>query len=99
MTKFDFSRSAVIFNHINVKLVNCQPSTVNRQLSTVNMIYLKLVLVALFWGGTFIATRIAAQTFEPFMGASIRYIIASVFLFPLAWIANLDFLKLISPLF
>ena len=57
------------------------------------MIYLKLVLVALFWGGTFIATRIAAQTFEPFMGASIRYIIASVFLLPLAWISNRDFLK------
>jgi drug/metabolite transporter (DMT)-like permease len=49
------------------------------------MIYFKLVLVALFWGGTFIATRIAAQTFEPFMGASIRYIIASLFLVPLAW--------------
>jgi drug/metabolite transporter (DMT)-like permease len=49
------------------------------------LIYLKLVLVALFWGGTFIATRIAAQTFEPFMGASIRYIIASLFLIPLAW--------------
>jgi drug/metabolite transporter (DMT)-like permease len=42
-------------------------------------------LVALFWGGTFIATRIAAQTFEPFMGASVRYIIACLFLVPLAW--------------
>jgi drug/metabolite transporter (DMT)-like permease len=49
------------------------------------MIYFKLILVALFWGGTFIATRIAAQTFEPFMGASIRYVIASLFLIPLAW--------------
>jgi drug/metabolite transporter (DMT)-like permease len=57
------------------------------------MIYLKLVLVALFWGGTFIATRIAAQTFEPFMGASIRYIIASIFLLPLAWVTKRDFLK------
>jgi len=49
------------------------------------LIYVKLLLVALFWGGTFIATRIAAQTFEPFMGASIRYLIACLFLIPLAW--------------
>ena len=57
------------------------------------MIYVKLILVALFWGGTFIATRIAAQTFEPFMGASLRYIIACVFLLPLAWKTNRDFLR------
>ncbi len=63
------------------------------------MIYLKLILVALFWGGTFIATRIAAQTFEPFMGASIRYIIASVFLIPIAWITKRDFLKVTSKQF
>jgi drug/metabolite transporter (DMT)-like permease len=56
------------------------------------LIYVKLILVALFWGGTFIATRIAAQTFEPFMGASIRYIIACIFLLPLAWKTNRDFL-------
>ena len=57
------------------------------------MIYLKLILVALFWGGTFIATRIAAQTFEPFMGASFRYIIASIILIPMAWKTNRNFLK------
>jgi drug/metabolite transporter (DMT)-like permease len=57
------------------------------------MVYLKLILVALFWGGTFIATRIAAQTFDPFMGASLRYIIASVFLLPMAWFTRHDFLK------
>ncbi|MGL6266451.1 MAG: DMT family transporter [Chitinophagaceae bacterium] len=57
------------------------------------MIYLKLILVALFWGGTFIATRIAAQTFEPFMGASFRYIIASIILIPLAWKTNRNFLQ------
>jgi drug/metabolite transporter (DMT)-like permease len=58
------------------------------------MVYLKLILVALFWGGTFIATRIAAQTFEPFMGASLRYIIASIILIPLAWKTNRNFLKI-----
>jgi len=57
------------------------------------MIYLKLILVALFWGGTFIATRIAAQTFEPFLGASFRYIIASIILIPMAWKTNRNFLK------
>jgi drug/metabolite transporter (DMT)-like permease len=46
--------------------------------------YFKLILVALFWGGTFIATRIAAQTFEPFTGASIRYLIACLLLIPIA---------------
>ena len=47
-------------------------------------IYLKLVLVSLFWGGTFISTRIAAQSFGPFTGAGIRYSIALVFFLPLA---------------
>jgi drug/metabolite transporter (DMT)-like permease len=52
------------------------------------IIYFKLILVTLFWGGTFISTRIAAQTFGPFTGASIRYSIALVFLLPLAWKQN-----------
>ena len=50
--------------------------------------YIKLVLVCLFWGGTFISTRIAAQTFGPFTGASIRYSIALIFLLPMAWKQN-----------
>lgn len=56
------------------------------------MIYVKLILVALFWGGTFIATRIAAQSFGPFMGASARYIIASLLLMPLAYLVDKKFL-------
>jgi drug/metabolite transporter (DMT)-like permease len=58
------------------------------------LIYIKLTLVALFWGGTFIATRIAAQTFEPFLGATLRYAIASLFLLPIAWKANTHFFSL-----
>ena len=58
------------------------------------MIYFKLVLVALFWGGTLIATRIAAQTFGPFWGASLRYIIALFFLIPLALYYRRDFFKI-----
>ncbi len=35
------------------------------------------------WGGTFIATKMASQVFEPFTGASFRYAIALVFMIPL----------------
>jgi len=49
------------------------------------LVYLKLVMTAMFWGGTFISTRIASQTFGPFTGASLRYGIALVFLLPLAF--------------
>ncbi len=35
------------------------------------------------WGGTFIATRMASQVFEPFTGASFRYLFALVFMIPL----------------
>jgi drug/metabolite transporter (DMT)-like permease len=51
-------------------------------------VYLKLVMTAMFWGGTFIATRIAAQTFGPFTGAGYRYAFALVFLLPLAFRQN-----------
>ena len=43
-------------------------------------------MVALIWAGTFIATRIAAQVFGPFTGASFRYIVALIFMIPLALI-------------
>lgn len=48
----------------------------------------------MFWGGTFIATRIAAQTFGPFTGAGIRYIFALVLLLPLAFRQNRQMLKI-----
>jgi drug/metabolite transporter (DMT)-like permease len=47
------------------------------------VIYIKLILVAIMWGGTFIATRMASQVFEPFTGASFRYLFALVFMIPL----------------
>jgi drug/metabolite transporter (DMT)-like permease len=56
--------------------------------SSLRITYLKLILVSLCWGGTFIATRIASQTFGPFTGAGIRYAIALVFLLPMAWRQN-----------
>ena len=39
--------------------------------------------MALMWGGTFIATRMAAQTFGSFTGATLRYVFALIFLIPM----------------
>ncbi len=43
-------------------------------------IYLKLLLTAIFWGGTFIAGRVVAKNVEPFSAAFLRFAIASVLL-------------------
>jgi len=47
------------------------------------MIYLKLFLTAVFWGGTFIAGRVLAQEVEPWSGSFLRFLVASVCMFPL----------------
>jgi drug/metabolite transporter (DMT)-like permease len=47
--------------------------------------YLKLLLTAVFWGGTFVAGRSLAQNVGPFSAAFFRFAIASVFLVFLAW--------------
>jgi drug/metabolite transporter (DMT)-like permease len=39
--------------------------------------YLKLLLMALFWGGTFIAGRVLAQSVGPYSGAFLRFAVAS----------------------
>jgi drug/metabolite transporter (DMT)-like permease len=51
-----------------------------------NVIYIKLLLMSLLWGGTFLATRVASQFVTPFQGAFLRFLIAAtglviVFLF------------------
>ncbi|RLA90809.1 MAG: EamA family transporter [Deltaproteobacteria bacterium] len=48
--------------------------------SSKGFIYLKLVLTAFFWGGTFIAGRITAQDVDPFSASFLRFAIASIFL-------------------
>ena len=50
------------------------------------MTYVKLVLTTLFWGGTFIAGRIAAQQIGPLSGALGRFVAASAALLTLLWI-------------
>jgi drug/metabolite transporter (DMT)-like permease len=49
------------------------------------MIYLKLLLTAVFWGGTFIAGRILAQEVQPWSGSFLRFLVASVCMIPLVW--------------
>jgi drug/metabolite transporter (DMT)-like permease len=44
------------------------------------VVYLKLLLTALFWGGTFIAGKLIAQSVNPFSAAFLRFCIASCLL-------------------
>ena len=44
------------------------------------VVYIKLFLTAVLWGGTFIAARVVAQHVGPFSAAFLRFAIASVFL-------------------
>ena len=47
---------------------------------TAMITYIKLLLMAVFWGGTFVAGRSLAQTVGPFAAAFFRFAIASIFL-------------------
>jgi drug/metabolite transporter (DMT)-like permease len=44
------------------------------------LVYVKLLLTAVFWGGTFIAGRVVARDVDPFSAAFLRFAIASVIL-------------------
>ncbi len=47
------------------------------------MVYVKLLLTALLWGGTFVAARIVAQQADPLSASFLRFFIASFFLYVL----------------
>ncbi|MCG6892933.1 MAG: DMT family transporter [Desulfobacteraceae bacterium] len=49
------------------------------------MIYLKLFLTAVFWGGTFIAGRSLGGHVDPFSAAFFRFVIASICLVAVTW--------------
>lgn len=49
------------------------------------VIYLKLVLTAIFWGGNFVAARIVAQQVGPFSANFVRFFVASAFLLAFVW--------------
>lgn len=56
------------------------------QMNTVPFsVYLKLICVALFWGGTFIAGRIVSTEIPHMIAAAGRFLVACVFLLLLAW--------------
>jgi drug/metabolite transporter (DMT)-like permease len=53
---------------------------------------LKLVLVMLFWGATFVSGRVLAQSYHPYAIAFMRFLVAVLFLFPiLAYRKNENF--------
>ena len=47
------------------------------------IVYVKLMGMAFFWGGTFIAGRVIARDVGPFAAAFLRFLVASAFLFVL----------------
>ncbi len=49
------------------------------------IVYLKLLLTAVFWGGTFVAGRSLAQNVGPYSAAFLRFAVASAFLVFLVW--------------
>lgn len=49
------------------------------------VLYGKLVLTAMFWGGTFVAGRAVAPQIDPFSAAFLRFAVASFFLLAFLW--------------
>ncbi|MBN2539380.1 MAG: DMT family transporter [Deltaproteobacteria bacterium] len=44
------------------------------------IVYVKLLFMAIFWGGTFIAARVVSQSVDPFSASFLRFAVASIFL-------------------
>lgn len=59
-----------------------------------SMVYAKLLLTAVFWGGTFIAGRHVSRTLDPFTIAFLRFATASVLLLSLTWARERRFPRL-----
>ncbi|AXA93300.1 DMT family transporter [Massilia sp. YMA4] len=53
--------------------------------ATSPLVYIKLVFVTLFWGGTFIAGRIVAHALPVMTAAALRFAVASALLLLVAW--------------
>ena len=49
------------------------------------MVYLKLLLTAFFWGGTFVAGRILGENVGPFSAAFLRFAVAAILLAAIVW--------------
>ena len=50
------------------------------------MVYVRLLLTAVFWGGTFVAGRVLVLEMQPFAAAFWRFLIASLTLLPLLYL-------------
>ena len=58
------------------------------------ILYVKLLLTAVFWGGTFVAARVVAQHVGPFSGSFLRFAVASLFLVALIYLKEGEFPRL-----
>lgn len=58
-----------------------RPATRNAAL----VAWVALVVVWIVWGSTYLAIRVGVRTLPPFTMAAIRYLIAGLLLFPVAW--------------
>lgn len=70
------------------------PSPIKAQRHRPNLIYLKLVLTMVIWGGTFIAGRMAVRESGVFSIAFLRFAIAALFLFGISLHQGQGFPKL-----
>ena len=75
---------------IELRKTNHDSRSTNDELRTINrdgalLVYIKLLLTAFIWGGTFIAGRIVAQNVEPYSASFLRFAVASVCLVFLTW--------------
>lgn len=71
---------------VHASSTNSLSNTVTKIISPI--IYLKLTLVAMMWGGTFIAGRIVSKVVPPMTAATARFSIAVVLLLAIARIAE-----------
>lgn len=69
-------------------------STLTRLGIIMHLVYVKLLLMAIFWGGTFIAGRYIAKDVGPFSAAFLRFAVASLILLFLSWRPDRRFPKL-----
>ena len=58
------------------------------------IVYLKLVLTTMFWGGTFVAGRVLSRELGPFEAAFLRFFLASLFLMAMTWKETGQWLRL-----
>jgi drug/metabolite transporter (DMT)-like permease len=69
----------------SVSTPSLPPATALPAMTTSPLVYIKLVFVTLFWGGTFIAGHVLAQSMPLMVAAAARYVVAAALLLLWAW--------------